>query len=90
MTTVSEIFIAPFFFELHFRYFQSCVHEIKACHLTIDGSNWFMSVPLHLAMKWRTCNASTNRKRTEYCGLYYSSNTFFNNLALKYYEQNHG
>ena len=42
-----EILIARFLStELHFL--LSCVH------LTIDCSNWFVFVPLHLAMKRRT------------------------------------
>ena len=42
------------FFEWHFEFFPRCVNEIKACRLTISCSNWFVSVPLYLVMKWWT------------------------------------
>ena len=51
--TFSEIFIARFL-ELHFHFLPSGVNETKGCHLTVDGSNWFVSVALLVAMKRRT------------------------------------
>ena len=41
------------FFELHFYFLTRCVNKTNACHLVIDCCNKFVSVPLHLAMKWR-------------------------------------
>ena len=70
--TFTEIFVIDFF-ELHFYSLPSCVNKInEACHLTINDSNWFVSVPLHLAMKRRpisvpkSCNTSANLKKKNF------------------------
>ena len=65
--TVIEIFVTQFL-KAALGFLPSCVSEIKVCHLTTDSSNWFVSLPLHLAMKWWNLSLTVSHVTLQWTG----------------------